>query len=154
MKHIFIGIDGTANAAFYDTMYGNVYRMNLSLQTPEQERQQPADIHLLQRCWSDLAEVARTSGQGVWSGHRRDHPAGLVNLVANYEEGDKIYVFGFSRGSVAARALTGMISYSGLVRYDSSPHIQRAWASLRWKHGQGRRLRDEEAGCRAPEREH
>jgi uncharacterized protein (DUF2235 family) len=31
MKHIFIGIDGTANAAFYDTLYGNVYHMNLSL---------------------------------------------------------------------------------------------------------------------------
>ena len=50
-----------------------------------------------------------------------------VNLVANYEAGDKIYVFGFSRGAVAARALTGMISHSGLVRYDSSPYIQRAW---------------------------
>ena len=45
----------------------------------------------------------------------------------NYEAGDKIYVFGFSRGAVAAHALTGLISHSGLLRYDNLSQTKEAW---------------------------
>lgn len=33
-----------------------------------------------------------------------------INLCSNFDEGDKIYIFGFSRGAVAARILANMIS--------------------------------------------
>ena len=127
MKHIFIGIDGTANAAFYDTMYGNVYRMNLSLNSKSKNGGDPqifiyfSGVGATSQKWLGL--LGKAFGQGIDEIILQAY----VNLVANYEAGDKIYVFGFSRGAVAARALTGMISHSGLVRYDSSPYIQRAW---------------------------
>jgi uncharacterized protein (DUF2235 family) len=126
MKHIFIGIDGTANAAFYDTMYGNVYRMNLSLDSKSKSGSPQIFIYFsgvgaTSQKWLGL--LGKAFGQGIDEIVLQAY----VNLVANYEEGDKIYVFGFSRGSVAARALTGMISFSGLVRYDRSPEIQKAW---------------------------
>lgn len=36
-------------------------------------------------------------------------------LVENYDDGDEIYVFGFSRGAFTARSLAGMISKCGLL---------------------------------------
>lgn len=43
-------------------------------------------------------------------------------LVNNYEEGDEIYLFGFSRGSFTVRSLGGLISKIGLL-----PKIQEYW---------------------------
>jgi uncharacterized protein (DUF2235 family) len=37
-------------------------------------------------------------------------------LVQNYEPGDEIFVFGFSRGSYTARSLSGLISKCGLLQ--------------------------------------
>lgn len=38
-----------------------------------------------------------------------------TNLAKNYREGDRIYIFGFSRGAFTARSLAGMISEVGVV---------------------------------------
>ena len=37
-------------------------------------------------------------------------------LVEKYEEGDEIFIFGFSRGAYTARALSGLISICGLLK--------------------------------------
>ena len=37
-------------------------------------------------------------------------------LCQNYEEGDRIYIFGFSRGAFTARVLAGLICHQGLLR--------------------------------------
>src|SRR4051812_39013145 len=37
-------------------------------------------------------------------------------LMENYEPGDKVYLFGFSRGAFTARAVAGMIHAVGLLR--------------------------------------
>ncbi len=44
-------------------------------------------------------------------------------LSLNYEQGDEIYLFGFSRGAYTVRSLAGMIHCSGLL---DRPHITRA----------------------------
>ncbi|MCL1467305.1 DUF2235 domain-containing protein [Argonema galeatum] len=44
-------------------------------------------------------------------------------LCLNYERGDEIYLFGFSRGAYTVRSLAGMIHCSGLL---DRPHITRA----------------------------
>jgi uncharacterized protein (DUF2235 family) len=44
-------------------------------------------------------------------------------LCLNYELGDEIYLFGFSRGAYTVRSLAGMIYCSGLL---NRPHINRA----------------------------
>lgn len=36
-------------------------------------------------------------------------------LCLNYEKGDEIYLFGFSRGAYTVRSLAGLIAYSGLL---------------------------------------
>lgn len=47
-----------------------------------------------------------------------------LRLCFNYEEGDEIYIFGFSRGAFAARRLAGLINTSGIL---SRRNIHKAW---------------------------
>lgn len=44
-------------------------------------------------------------------------------LVLNYEPGDEIFVFGFSRGAYTARSLCGLVRKCGIVRRDCFEHI-------------------------------
>ncbi|HEX2834858.1 MAG TPA: DUF2235 domain-containing protein [Thermoanaerobaculia bacterium] len=43
-------------------------------------------------------------------------------LVANYQQGDEIYLFGFSRGAFTARSIAGMVRKCGVVKRE---HIER-----------------------------
>ena len=126
MKRIFIGIDGTSNSAFYDKFYSNVYRMNLALAFNNRDGSPQmfyyfSGVGTASYKW--LGWLGKAFGQGIDELILQAY----VNIVSNYEPGDKIYVFGFSRGAVAARALAGLISRSGLVRYECSPSLEDAW---------------------------
>jgi uncharacterized protein (DUF2235 family) len=39
-----------------------------------------------------------------------------MGLMSMHEPGDRVFVFGFSRGAYTARALTGMLEVFGLFR--------------------------------------
>ena len=126
MKRIFIGIDGTSQAAFYDKYYSNVYRTDLALAFNNRDGSPQLFIYFSgvgAACRKYLGLTGKAFGQGIDEIILQAY----VNLVTNYESGDKIYIFGFSRGAVAARALTGLISYSGLLRYEYSEHVAAAW---------------------------
>lgn len=51
-----------------------------------------------------------------------------LRLAFDYEEGDEIYIFGFSRGAFAARRLCGFINVAGIV---SRRHTERAREGFR-----------------------
>ena len=51
-----------------------------------------------------------------------------LRLAFNYEHGDEIYIFGFSRGAFAARSLSGLINCSGII---SRVHAEQAWEAFR-----------------------
>lgn len=48
-------------------------------------------------------------------------------LALNYDPGDEIYLFGFSRGAYTARSLTGLLNRCGLVRDQSIREIPQAY---------------------------
>ncbi|KRR20993.1 hypothetical protein CQ14_35955 [Bradyrhizobium lablabi] len=50
-----------------------------------------------------------------------------VNLCSNYQPNDRIYIFGFSRGAVVARALTGLIA-KGILHDDHINMFAHIWA--------------------------
>lgn len=52
-------------------------------------------------------------------------------LVANYEPGDELYVFGFSRGAFTARSIGGMIRKCGILRRDGVRQYAEAVALYR-----------------------
>jgi uncharacterized protein (DUF2235 family) len=52
-------------------------------------------------------------------------------LAQTYEDGDAIYLFGFSRGAFTARSLAGMIARHGLTRPSAQPRGQEVFALYR-----------------------
>src|SRR5690606_28528837 len=48
-------------------------------------------------------------------------------IVQNYDEGDRIFLFGFSRGAYTVRALCGLINNCGIVRRPDARLIAQAW---------------------------
>lgn len=52
-------------------------------------------------------------------------------LALNYDDGDEVYLFGFSRGSYTVRSLAGFIYESGLVRRDHIQFVHEAYELYR-----------------------
>jgi uncharacterized protein (DUF2235 family) len=48
-------------------------------------------------------------------------------LCENYEEGDEIFLVGFSRGAFQARSLAGLIALAGLARIPATETISEVW---------------------------
>ena len=61
--------------------------------------------------------VQDTKDQVTGSGLQKNVEDGYRYLMKTYEEGDKVFLFGFSRGAFTARSLAGMLARCGLLRY-------------------------------------
>ncbi len=54
-------------------------------------------------------------------------------IFENFEEGDKIYLFGFSRGAATVRSLSGFIHHFGILPKSRSELIEKAWKIYKYK---------------------
>lgn len=52
---------------------------------------------------------------------------GYRYIVQNYEEGNQIYLFGFSRGAYTVRSLSGLINNCGILKRAHANLISQAW---------------------------
>jgi uncharacterized protein (DUF2235 family) len=52
-------------------------------------------------------------------------------VVSDYAAGDEVYMFGFSRGAYAVRALAGLVGASGIQRQQNDDVFEIAWAHYR-----------------------
>ena len=52
-------------------------------------------------------------------------------LVKNYESGDEIFLFGFSRGAYTVRSLAGLIRNSGILRKEYGDRLDEAYSLYR-----------------------
>lgn len=52
---------------------------------------------------------------------------GYRYIVQNYSPGDKIYLFGFSRGAYTVRALSGLINNCGVLKRQYANRISETW---------------------------
>ncbi|GAA0691836.1 DUF2235 domain-containing protein [Marinobacterium maritimum] len=52
-------------------------------------------------------------------------------LVHNYDEGDKLYLFGFSRGAYTVRSLAGLVANCGILRREHADKIASAYSLYR-----------------------
>ena len=66
----------------------------------------------------------RLRGGLAGSGLAKDIVEGYKVLVDNYESGDQIYLFGFSRGAYTARSLAGLIRNVGILHKDDAPEAK------------------------------
>lgn len=126
-KHIFIGIDGTWQAAFKDAFKSNVHRLNVALDCHDDTRQENPQIFIYSAGVGTANRSSRIYAGATGEGMNALILEAYINLASNYEPGDSIYIFGFSRGAFAARALTGFISYAGLLKANQLSLIEDAW---------------------------
>src|SRR5882757_10133538 len=108
-KKIVVFADGTGNA--FTVQQSNIWRLYEAL-----DQTQPDQIaHYIKGVGTSgskpLAAVDGATGFGVPSNVKK-----LYTFICwNWEEGDELYMFGFSRGAFTIRTLTGLIQHEGLL---------------------------------------
>ncbi|MDF1818113.1 MAG: DUF2235 domain-containing protein [Immundisolibacteraceae bacterium] len=68
-----------------------------------------------------------TSAGATGRGIHKNIVDGYRYIVQNYAANDKIYLFGFSRGSYTVRALCGLINNCGIIKRADARLIAEAW---------------------------
>jgi uncharacterized protein (DUF2235 family) len=121
MRNIVILCDGTGNEISENI--SNVLKLYRCLR--KTEKTQPRQlvfydpgVGTLERpdVWHKLRQDFNAI-LGLATGYGLDHHvlAAYAFLVANYQDGDQIYLFGFSRGAYTVRVLAGLIHKVGLI---------------------------------------
>jgi uncharacterized protein (DUF2235 family) len=121
MKRLAIFLDGTWNTLNNNT---NVWRLK-SL-TAETEGQR---VYYSQGVGTQRGESARggVTGYGI-----DDEIIGAYTwLIQNFDDGDEIFIFGFSRGAYTARSLSGLICKCGVLRLGAPLSIEQLYARYR-----------------------
>jgi uncharacterized protein (DUF2235 family) len=128
-KNIVILLDGTSNQISGDRT--NVLRLYGSLERSRSQLvfyQPGVGTFGLNGWWQQLKSKTRiVLGLATGAGISDNVMQAYEFLVRNHEYGDRIYVFGFSRGSYTARLLAGFIRIFGLVRKEQLQLVRYAW---------------------------
>lgn len=133
-KNIVVCLDGTGNElkAKGNTNVVSLYDL-LDLSDPEKQvayYDPGVGTFSAPGAWTPPARfVSRVQGLAFGVGMRQNLAEAYTYLMQVYEPGDRIYVFGFSRGAYTARALTGLLSLIGIFRRGSENLVQYAVAS-------------------------
>ena len=113
MKRLVVCCDGTWKKAD-DTNVSNIEKLARAVDTsPRGDAQQV--VHYSSGVGTGATLAERMLGGALGLGLDEAILGAYRFLALNYEEGDEIYVFGFSRGAYTARSLAGMISSIGLL---------------------------------------
>jgi uncharacterized protein (DUF2235 family) len=119
-KNIVLLSDGTGNsaAAVWRT---NVWRVFQSLDLSDSTQVANYDDGVGSSSFKPLAILGGVIGLGL----KRNVVELYSFLCRNYQPGDQIYVFGFSRGAYTIRVLVGLIDSQGLVPSNSEAQLRR-----------------------------
>ncbi|MEH2480992.1 uncharacterized protein (DUF2235 family) [Nitrobacteraceae bacterium AZCC 2146] len=121
MKRLAIYFDGTWNTLNNNT---NVWRLkSLTAETSEQR------VYYSQGVGTQRGESAR----GGITGYGIDDEiiAAYTWLIQNFDDGDEIFIFGFSRGAYTARSLSGLVCKCGILRLGAPLSIEQLYARYR-----------------------
>jgi uncharacterized protein (DUF2235 family) len=120
-KNVVLCLDGTGNQlkATGNTNVVHVYQM-LDLSDPARQvafYDPGVGTFSATGAWTPVARrVSRLAGLAFGSGLRTNLAEAYTYLMQNWEPGDSLYIFGFSRGAYTARALAGLLHRAGLLR--------------------------------------
>lgn len=121
MKRIAIFLDGTWNTLNNNT---NVWRLrSLTAETADQR------VYYSQGVGTRRGESARGGVTG-W-GIDDEIIQAYTWLIQNFDDGDEIFIFGFSRGAYTARSLSGLICKCGVLRLGAPLSIEQLYARYR-----------------------
>ncbi len=129
-KNIVLCFDGTDNQirAYRNT---NVVKIFRALENQDGEQLMYYDpgvgTFASTRVWSPPGRWAsKMLGRAFGLGLKTNLAEAYTFLMNNWEPGDKIFIFGFSRGAFNARALAGLLNKIGIPRRSSENLIQYA----------------------------
>lgn len=133
MKRLALFCDGTWNDPDSDT---NVSRLKgwVAAQDAQGVRQLAQYITGV-----GLKPFERLLGGTVGKGLSANVLDGYAWLAGHYDEGDEIYLFGFSRGAYTARSIAGVIVKCGLLRRGAGVSMTVADVYERYRAGKDRR---------------
>ncbi|MDF2807284.1 MAG: hypothetical protein K0S43_2230, partial [Cellulosimicrobium sp.] len=109
MKRLVLCCDGTWNSPV-NASVSNIEKIARSVRTgigPDGVQQM---VFSVEGVGAQGYLVDRLLGGAFGYGLTRNVVAGYRHLALNYEPGDEIYVFGFSRGAYTARSVVGMVA--------------------------------------------
>ena len=111
-KNIVVCLDGTGNE-FTKKNVTNVVRLYRAI-----ERQSERQIAYYDPGVGTFGKKLMGKAFGV--GITQNIQEAYIYLMNNFREGDKVFLFGFSRGAYTARALSGMLHHCGLLPRQST----------------------------------
>jgi uncharacterized protein (DUF2235 family) len=133
-KNIVICCDGTWNTA--DQRSGgepsptNVTKM-ARLVLPRSEAGGAQIVFYDQGVGTDSSWSERLKGGAFGKGLSKNVLDGYRFLMHNYENGDQIFLFGFSRGAYTARCLAGFLNQVGILHKNFGGKVGDAWQLYR-----------------------
>ena len=135
MKRIVVCYDGTWNALADPQEVTNVVRVGQAVRKADDNG--IAQIVYYNAGVGSGGPLDRFLGGVFGVGLRNNVKRGLAYLTLNWEDGDEIYIFGFSRGAYSARALAGVITaIGGVPRQQCFDRIEEIWNFYRLTPGQ------------------
>lgn len=126
MKNIVICCDGTGNE--YGRNNTNVVEI-YSVAVKNEKQITFYDPGVGTGGWEydeEAGSLKAKADQATGEGLQKNVEDAYYFLMKCYEEGDKVYLFGFSRGAFTARALAGMLYKCGLLRPDNDNLLEYA----------------------------
>lgn len=138
MKRIVLCFDGTWNAVMDPKTVTNVVRLaNLVTVSGDDNVNQ---ITYYNSGVGSGGFIDRFIGGAFGAGLKANVKRGIAFLALNYDEGDEIYLFGFSRGAYTARAVGGVIGAAGIPLdiSETEKHWQRYQTLAKLKYQAGR----------------
>jgi uncharacterized protein (DUF2235 family) len=111
MKRIVLCFDGTWNALSNPAELTNVVKLANLVTVKSNNVDQ---VSYYNSGVGSGGPIDRFLGGVFGFGLKANVKRGLIFLALNYEAGDEIYLFGFSRGAYTARALAGVIGTAGI----------------------------------------
>ena len=131
-KAIVLCSDGTGNSTVKDRGT-NVFRLYeaLDLHGHERDASKPRQVAFYDDgVGTQSNPIARALGGAFGFGLARNVRELYADLCGVWEPGDRIYLFGFSRGAYTVRFLAALIASCGIVRIDASKCGEKSHAEL------------------------
>jgi uncharacterized protein (DUF2235 family) len=117
-KSIIVFCDGTWNSSDQKSKDNRLIPTNVAklfeAVCPDDAEGNPQIVHYIKGLGTRWGE--RLSGGGFGHGISGNIKEGYQFICSNYEEGDRVFLFGFSRGAYTARSIAGFINNVGILK--------------------------------------
>ncbi|KAI5803961.1 hypothetical protein DFH27DRAFT_652186 [Peziza echinospora] len=133
IKRIIIACDGTWQNSSQDSDEdeSNVTRLCRALETSSRrstvEGETEQVVYYQGGVGTGISAFERVIGGSVGWGLQENVRDAYIFLSNNYESGDEIFIFGFSRGAYTARSLAGFINQFGILHKSEMHHFSEVY---------------------------